>query len=170
MKFVLWLIEPLVPVTVTVYVPAGVPVCGDGPPPLLAPPPPHPDNPIASIDRDISRRSSTGRRTELRWRIRPGNAIATSNDSALTETGQSGHRIGDRPLVPATVSAPRPVVVTEIVPMPVPPASAYEEGFRVQAVPCAGSEHETFTLEEYSKNGVTARSLIYIAVTPALTV
>jgi len=167
---VLWLIEPLVPVTVTVYVPAGVPVCGDGPPPLLVAPPPHPDNPISSIDRDISRRRSIGRRTELRWRICPGSIIATSNDRALTGTGQSGHRNGDRSLVRAAVSAPRAVVVTEIVPIPVPPASAYEEGFTVQAVPCAGSEHETFTVEEYSKNGVTARSLIYVAVTPALTV
>jgi hypothetical protein len=37
-------------------------------------------------------------------------------------------------------------------------------------VACAGTEHETVTVDENPKNGVTAMSLMYDAVRPAITV
>ena len=52
------------------------------------------------------------------------------------------------------------VVVTETVPIPAPAASEYELGLTVQVVPLAGTEHDTFTVEEYPKNGVIPRSLM----------
>jgi len=64
----------------------------------------------------------------------------------------------------------REVVVTDIVPIPIPLASENELGLMEQAVPLAGTEQDTVTFEEYPKNGVTARSLIYDAVCPAETV
>jgi hypothetical protein len=65
---------------------------------------------------------------------------------------------------------PRAVVVTLTDPIPAPLAIVYEFGFTEQVVACAGTVHETFTVEEKPKNGVTARSLIYWAVCPAVTV
>jgi hypothetical protein len=42
----------------------------------------------------------------------------------------------------------RDVVVIDIVPIPAPVASENELGLTVQAVPLAGTEHDTFTVEE----------------------
>jgi len=64
----------------------------------------------------------------------------------------------------------REVVVIDILPTPVPLASENELGVTEQAVPFAETAQETVTLEEYPKNGVTARSLMYDAVCPAVTV
>jgi hypothetical protein len=61
-------------------------------------------------------------------------------------------------------------VVTDTVPIPIPVASEYEAGFTEHTVDLAGTVQETFTVEENPKKGVTARSLMYDAVCPAVTV
>jgi hypothetical protein len=61
-------------------------------------------------------------------------------------------------------------VVTDTVPIPIPLESEYEAGFTEHTVARAGTVHETFTVEENPKNGVTPRSLMYDAVCPAVTV
>jgi hypothetical protein len=69
-----------------------------------------------------------------------------------------------------TVAALRAVVVIAIVPIPGPLARAYELGFMLQAVACAGTVHDAVTVDVYPKNGVTPKSLMYCAVCPAVTV
>jgi hypothetical protein len=67
-------------------------------------------------------------------------------------------------------AALRAVVVIAIVPIPGPPVRVYEFGFTLHVVACAGTLHETVTVDVYPKNGVTPRSLMYWAVCPAVTV
>ena len=62
------------------------------------------------------------------------------------------------------------VVVTDTVPIPAPLASEYEGGFTEHTASGAETVHETVTVEENPKNGVTPRSLMYDAVCPAVTV
>ena len=86
------------------------------------------------------------------------------------EVDQTAGRKGDRSVGLLRAAAFRAVVVTESVPIPMPLASGYEVGFTEHVVACAGTEHETVTVDENPKNGVTPMSLMYDAVRPAVTV
>jgi hypothetical protein len=127
---------PEVPVTVTVYVPAGVPVGGGGGGGWLEPPP----QPIAWSIRNRTR-TAKGSAPARRWRRVRANRINTSARtkeiaSSVIHSGRSRNLPAGKP----GGASPRDVVVTitEEVPLPV----AKELGLTVQVVAVAATGSE----------------------------
>jgi hypothetical protein len=158
----LWLTEPLVPVRVRVYVPAGVPL-GFTPPPPPPPeppplPPPHPLNPNASSESPITNENLRALGEAFRC---DEHTKIPKTEKAIMEYDHQKLRLFGFPFV-TPANRTREVVATETVPTPsrVVLSKVYAAGSAVQVVPVAGTEHETVTDPEKPKNDVTARSLM----------
>jgi hypothetical protein len=138
------------------------------PPPPPPPPPPEPDPlpPHATIPSNSASTQKTGAPNS---RLRRGaTMVIPIKIVAATAPLHNGEpRQGVVGINPAALRA---AVVIAIVPIPGPLARAYELGFTLHVVACAGTVHDTVTVDVYPKNGVTPRSLMYCAVCPAVTV